>query len=1014
MKLPKLAIDNHQFTIILMVLLVVLGVASFFTMPRSEDPQITVPGTTVIAVLPGANPKDLEELVVDPAEEALNELEDIKSIESKIFDGLANITIKFETGVDPDEKYDEVVQKLNEIEPDLPEEIARFDYWQWKSTDVVVFQGAIISETEDYKMLEKSAEKLKKQCEKVSGVRKVEITAYPEQEIHILADMERMNQFNISLSRLMNSIQSNNANIPGGHINISGKKYNIQTSGSYDDIAQIKNTVIDAREGKVLYVKDVATVEYSYENNEYFARFRGKNAMYITAVQKEGTNVYNILDGINEKIENYKKTLPPSIIFEKVIDQTTSVSYRLNSFFMNMLQGLILVGLVVLVAVGLKPSLIVLLVIPSSILIGLFSIDSSGFGIEQMSIAGFIIALGLLVDNAIVVVENITRFIKLGYKPLEAAVKGTSQIGWAIVSSTATTVLAFVPMIMMKNTVGNFIKSMPATVAFTLVGSLIVSLTFTPYLTGKLIKSNGNMQPNWIRRKLDNLIETRYRNTLSYSIRKPFVVLAIATVVFLGSLGLFPLVGISFFPSSDKPQFLIDITAPEGTSIDKTNEISLYVESALEKRDNVKVYAASVGKGNPRIYYNQMQTQNKSNYGQIFVELDSYDLEKLRQTVAELREDFNDYPGARIEIKTFEQGPPVDAPIAIKFLGEELDVLRKIAMDAENIYNSVPGVINVDNPLRTSKTDLELNIHREKASMYGVSIVEIDKTVRAAIAGLPVSKFRDKAGKEYSIVLKLPSGNKPTIKDFEKIYVSSVTGSQVPLLQLASLRYTSTPQKINHYNLDRSVTITADMESNQNALKATKEIAKKLSQYNFPNGYKYYVAGQQESQQESFGGMLNAIVIALLGIFGILVLQFKSYSQPLIVFSAIPLAIIGSILALLFSGNTFSFMAFIGITSLVGIVINNSIILVDYANQLREEGKSIVEAVKIAGETRFVPIILTTGTTIGGLLPLTLTGGNLWAPMGWTIIGGLLVSTVLTLIIVPVLYKLFSKETVTA
>jgi multidrug efflux pump subunit AcrB len=326
------------------------------------------------------------------------------------------------------------------------------------------------------------------------------------------------------------------------------------------------------------------------------------------------------------------------------------------------------------------------------------------------------------------------------------------------------------------------------------------------------------------------------------------------------------------------------------------------------------------------------------------------------------------------------------------------------------MFVATDGVINIENPLRTSKTDLVVNINRAKAGMLGVPLVEIDKTVRACFAGMTVSKYTDEIGKEFDIVVRLPIEAKPLLTDFDKIYVTSIIGAQIPLKQLASIEFKASPQEISHYNLNRSVTLTADVLPGYSVDLVTKKIIKRLDDYNWQKGYRYYVGGELEKRDESFGGMFKAIIIAVIGIFGVLVLQFKSFSQPLIVFSAIPLAIIGSIWALLITGYSFSFTAFIGLTSLVGIVVNNSIILVDYTNKLRDQGQDLISALKEAGETRFRPIIFTTGTTIGGLLPLTLQGGTLWAPMGWTIIGGLLVSTFLTLIVVPVLYKVYSRD----
>jgi multidrug efflux pump subunit AcrB len=822
-------------------------------------------------------------------------------------------------------------------------------------------------------------------------------------------DMEQIAQNKLNMNRIIGAIQSSNSNIPGGKIDVGDRQFNIQTSGSFNSIDEIRNTIVDASGGKVVYLKDIADVDYAYEDESYYARVRGQKAVFVTCSQKSGTNIYDVFDGLRNAMSSFKERLPKSMEMKIVFDQSESVSHRVNGFFSNLLQGLILVGLVVLLAVGIRASLIVILAIPISILIAIGFVDWSNFGLQQMTIVGLVISLGLLVDNAIVVTENISRFMKQGFTGFDAAVKGTSQIAWAIVSSTVTTVLAFVPIIMMQNITGEFIRGMPVTVVYTLSASLLVALTLTPYLSSKFIGREKREHKKYIQNFLTKFIETKYRKSLDYALKHPAMVIFAATLVFLSSLVLFAVVGVTFFPKAEKPQFLINVNLPEGTSIDKTNEVVEYVESVLDDQRDLKIWAANVGAGNPRIYYNQIRKNEKSNYGQILSVMNTRDLDIFNAMVDTLRNKFSSYPGARIEIKVLEQGPPIEAPIAIRVLGDELDKIRAISLDIEKIIQTTPGTININNPLSSSKTDLQVDINRAKAAMFGVPIADIDRTVRAAITGISVSKYRDSAGKEYNIVIRLPIEKKPTMDDFDKIYVNSYSGESIPLKQLATIKFKSSPQLISHYNLDRNMMITADVKANVSVNETTQEIIKKLDNYNWPKGYRYYVGGELESQEESFGGMQQAFLIAIIGIFGVLVLQFRSYIQPLIVFSALPLAIIGSVYALLITGNTFSFTAFVGITSLVGIVINNSIILVDYTNQLRAGGKSIIEALKEAGETRFMPIILTTGTTVGGLLPLTLQGGTLWAPMGWTIIGGLVVSTFLTLIVVPVLYIIISR-----
>ncbi|NIM13726.1 MAG: MMPL family transporter [Candidatus Aminicenantes bacterium] len=1013
MKIPGISIQNYQFTIIVVILLVLSGIISVIQMPKSEDPAVAKPGASIFIIYAGATSADLEQLVVDPVEEVLNELDDIKKIESNCYDGLAAIAVEFLAGSDPDDKYSEVTEQINSIREKLPPDILRLETMKWSIAETKFLQIALVSEDADYRELEKQAQRLEKILKKIPGIKRADIWAFPEQEVRVSLDQEKMAQLKIPFKRVLGAVHAANMNIPGGTIDAGIKRFSIQTSGSYESIEQIKYTVIHSEGTKVVYLKDVADVYPTHEDTNYFARFNGQRCVFVTATQKEDTNIFNIMKALKEKVAEFEKKLPENIKLAYVYDQSASVTGRLTVFFSNLVQGIILVGIVILIAIGIRGSIIVMMAIPISLLMAIGFVYKSGYGIQQMTIAGLVITLGLLVDNAIVVVENITRFIKKGETNLDAAVKGTSQIGWAIVSATATTILAFLPIVMMRDVSGDFIRSMPLTVIYTLTASLFIALTFTPFLSSKILRTTEKRKESKLMKLFERFIEKRYRKWLDFALRKPAVIVVLALGFFFGSLALFPLVGVSMFPKAEKKMFFIEVNLPEGSSILQTDNVVGDVEKYLQNRDEVDRYAANIGRSNPRIYYNVISRRPQSNIGHVFVRVkETVSRKQMAQFIQKMRDEFDLYPGARIEIKELEQGPPVNAPVEIKVRGEKIDVLEKIARDIENIFRRTPGLINVSNPLGTSKSDIRVKVNRDKAAMYGIPLVDIDRTVRMSIAGITVSKYRDKDGKEYNIVVRsdFEKEGRPKLDIFDKIYFTTAMGALIPLNQVATVELKLSSSKISHFNLDRSATITADVLRGYSVNKVTREVISKLEQYRWPVGYHYFVGGEQESREESFGGMGEAVVIAIISIFAVLVLQFKSFKQPLIVFAALPLAIIGSILALLITGYTFSFTAFIGITSLVGIVVNNSIILVDYTNQLRRGGKELVTAIKQAGETRFLPIILTTMTTIGGLLPLTLQGGTLWAPMGWTIIGGLLTSTFLTLIVVPVLYKMFSNH----
>jgi multidrug efflux pump subunit AcrB len=1013
MKLPRLAIENYQFTLTAFLLLMIMGISSFFSMPRSEDPPMQIPGATIIIIYPGSDPLDLEQLVADPLEEAINELDDIKRMETSMRDGIVVTSVEFTFESDPDEKYDEVVQQVNSIRDDLPDEIYDLEILEWNSTDVVMMHLGIVSATAEFAVMEEEAEKLKKKIERVPGVKLVELIAIPEQELRVSLDMEKMAQMNISIDMVNKAIMSNNANIPGGNIKLGERDFSIKTSGSYQDQEEIRNTVVSSFNGRNIYLRNIADVHFDYADNMYYARYLGKRAVFLTVNQKEGYNIFKITGRIHQILDEHASGLDREMQLVTIFDQADSVDERINGFLSNLFFGILLVGLVIFLSLGFRASLLVIIAIPLSILIGLGFVDLTGFGLQQMTIAGLIISLGLLVDNSIVIVENIERFIGLGNPNKEAALKGSVQLGWPIISATVTTMLAFIPIISMPDKAGRFIQSMPVTVIYTLFASLMIALILTPYLASIFLKKHTSKakQKSTINIKylLKYLIQGPYRKTLDLALQRRGYTIIISLVLLLGSLMLFQQVGVSFFPKAEKPQFMIRINTPEGVNIDKTDEVARKVESMLDTLSGVKHYATNIGHGNPRIYYNIFAKRFERNFAEIFVELEKFEVEAFDRMILLLREMYSDFPGAMINVKEFEQGTPVEAPLVIKITGPNLDMLKKISEDFETVLRGEPGLVNIDNQLSRASTDFYININRDKASMFGVPVYEIDRTIRTAINGVPVSSFRDIDGKEFDIVLRLPFDERIRMEDFDRIYVSSLSGRQIPLKQLVRLELREAPGLITHFDMERNGSLSADIRKGYDLDEIVASLETHFGSYPLPADYEYRFTGELESREETFGGMARASIIALIAIFAVLVLQFRSFSQPLIIFSAFPLAMIGSVLALFITGYSFSFTAFIGLISLIGIVVNNSIILVDYINKLMEQGMDKVAAIKEAGETRFTPIVLTTFTTIGGLLPLTLRGGTLWAPMGWTIIGGLFVSTFMSLLVVPVLYRMVGR-----
>jgi len=967
MKLPVNAIQNHQFTLIVVALLTLLGVLSFQTMPRSEDPQFKFPMVIVTVAFPGTSPLDMEKLVTDPIEEEFNELEDLKEIKTRIMDGVTILEVEFNFGQDPDEKYDDVIQAMAKIRADLPQQLYSVDIKQASPTDVNVLQVALLSETASYREMRYQAERLEKMFTRVAGVKRAEAQAFPDQQVQVVADMAVMRELGLGLAALKSSLMGAAANVPGGFVDAGRKRFSVKTSGDYQSLDAIRRTVLNLPDGSLIHVEDIAAVELVDAEPTYLGLFNGKRAVFIAVEQRASTNIFNVLGGLKKELESFNAALPDTMATEIIFDQSVSVNKQVNGFFINLLQGLVLVGLIILFSLGVRAASIVLLAIPISMLIGLAGVDFFGFGLQQMSIVGLVIALGLLVDNAIVVTESIGQKLRLGLPPLEAAADGTGQVAWAIASGTATTVLAFVPMLMMPSTVGSFMRSMPVTVVLVLTASFFIAVTLTPLMASRMFRQRKAGEPgsgrNIVQKQLERLSCKHYKAALDLALGHPSWVIAISVLLFAGSLALFPKVGVSLFPKAEKPQLLLNIELPESSSFYATQALTIQIDEQVRSYPQVKAVAANIGRENPSVYYNEFPGGKAANKAQLFIILKQLKRSELQQLVKELRRDFAVVPGAKISVKEFQQGPPVEAPIAIRVLGDDLESLQRAAADIEQLMLATPGTVNVDNPMGRPKLDLDINIHRDKAALLNVSVSSIDDTIRTSLMGSSVGSYRDQNGDDYDIVIRLDSATTPAIDNLNNLLVMANDGSFVPLKQLISAQLQTVPSQLQHYYLERNASVLADTRVGYMTADVTAQIVTKLEQMQFPPGITYTVAGEQESRNDSFAGLLKALVISLLGIFAVLVLQFRSFAQPAIVFASIPFAFSGAILALLGFGFSFSVMAFVGLTSLMGIVVNNSIILVDTANQRVQKGEGIREAIASAAQTRLTPIVLTFDNT---------------------------------------------------
>lgn len=1007
MRLTSFFVRNYQFTLVMFLMVVVVSVTTLFTMPRAEDPEINPPQYPIIVLYPGTSPKDMEELVVKPIEKKVAELEDIKKITTTIEDGVAVMIVDYKYSSNVEAKYQELVREVNALRPELPSEIYSIKVNKVSPTDVSVLQLALVSENASNEKLKSYAEDLKEQLEKVKSLKKVNYWGVPDQVIRIDLQLDKLAQLKIPASYVIGSIQSEAANIPAGSLRAGSKSFNVKTSGKYKDIEEIRQTVVYSGNGKLVYLKDVAEVSFRYEEQKYLTRINGHRCVLVTAAQKSGENISSSQKTYLPVIDSFAKKLPANIALVRNFDQADNVGSRLGSLGMDFLIAIGLV-LITLLPLGWRASLVVMVAIPLSLGLGIVSMNFLGFSLNQLSIVGFVVALGLLVDDSIVVVENIERWLREGHSRSYAAIEATKQISLAVLGCTATLMIAFLPLVFLPEASGEFIRGLPMAVITSVFASMLVSMTIVPFLSSKLLKRDHHPEGNIFLRGLKRLISGSYSRLLVKALQRPVLTLLIAFALFAGSLAIFGIIGFRLFPTSEKPQFLINVKMPLQSNVEATDAMTRYVESELKKEKRVAYYTSNIGKGNPRIYYNEIPENEKSDYAQVYVQLEK-DVKagEKKRIIDDLRSRFDKKEGVRIEVKDFEQGPPVEAPVAIRITGDNLDTLRKLAAQTEQILKSIPGAIYVTNDIAVLKSDLKLKINVDKARALGIQTADIDRTIRLSISGFEAGQFTNPEGDEYAIMVSAPKDNHATLDNFEQIYVNNVMGTPIPLKQIATLEFESSPSTIKHLDKKRFVIVKAFTGKGVLAGEINAAFEEKAKILNWPEGYKYQVAGEAEGEKEAFGGSFMTVVIATVFLFiMVLILEFKTLKSTLIVLSVIPLGIIGGVLMLWFTGNPMSFVAIIGFIGLAGVEVKNSILLVDFTNQLREQGKSLDEAITEAGELRFLPIVLTSLTAIGGLTPIALNSNPLISPLALVLIGGLISSTLLSRIVTPVVYKL--------
>jgi len=1060
------AIKNRTSVLVLALIILGIGIYSYMVLPRESDPDITIPFVFVSTDYRGVSATDIETSITIKIEKKLKGLDKVKNISSVSSQGLSQINIEFLPGTDIDEVLTKVKDKVDEAKNDLPSDLENdpsvFEV-NISEMPIVVYS---LAGTSGPRVLKEIADDLKDDIEAVPGVLEVDVTGGQEREIRIEVDPDKLAYYRIPITSLQQAVTSENQNTSGGAITLGDGRYQLKVPGEFETPEEILSLVVATHSGNPIYLKDVATVVDGIKEEASRSRLNGVDAVNISVKKRVGENIIFISDKVDLIIAEAEKTFPKNTSITKLMNKSNDIRMMVADLENNIISGLILVVAVLFVALGFRNALLVGAAIPFSMFLSFSILNVMGYTLNMIVLFSLTLALGMLVDNAIVIVENTYRYMQQGIPRVEAAMKATGEVAWPVIGSTLTTIAAFFPMIFWPGIMGEFMKYLPITLIVTLSSSLFVAMIINPALcaffmqvktkingdtlTAKEIEDQGE-KPIEIKGIVLKLYTKLLNSALNHKITVltgSFVVLILLIQIWFLKIGIEK--PLEFFPSIDPISVYVNIDPPEGADLDYIDRIVKKVEIAItgnqtqdykkalnfqehENSDGTKFMAPSNINNIEHIYTRVVQNAGGSVFdsnlpNHIGIQFIAFENRKspTKDDLEELRTRVKNIAGVKITVDQQQEGPPTGPPINIEISGNNFEVLGKIAEKLGKIVENIPHVKDVRNDYQGGLPSVQVKIDRQKTALFGLTTSAIGNALKTAYNGLDVSTYYE-GDDDYDIVVKLAESDRQVADVLHKLLIPTPTGEIVPLTTLASIEYAGTIGNIVRKNHERVVTVKANLdESKTTGPIARMQAQELLKEMKLPVGYKYKFTGEDETQKESEEFLSRAFLIAVFLIFFILVTLFNSIVQPVIILTSVVLSLGGAFLGLAVINSPFGvIMTGVGIISLAGVVVNNAIVLIDYTNKLRDKGMSIHEAVVSAGATRLRPVILTAVTTILGLLPmvtgisydfhvmalsLSSESSQYWRTMAIVVIFGLMIATILTLVVVPTLYALIENS----
>lgn len=1027
MSIPQVAVKRPVLVTVIFLMMTLFGLYSLSDLPIDLMPDIEIPYLAIITIYEGAGSEEVEEKITKVLESSLSSVENLKNLHSKSMENVSTVSCEFEYGVDMAEATNSIRDKINMVRSYLPDNVDDPRIFKFDMSMMPILSLAITSDQEDIRFQKEVIEDyIQNPLERIPGVGSVVLFNAMEKQIIIAADKQKLASLGLSVSDISSVIAAENLSVPGGYMQIGSFDYTLRVPGEYNDIDEVAETIIANTPMGIIRIKDVARVFWGADDTRQFGLNNGKYMVFMMVQKQSGANTVAIADAVRHKIEEMNPRLPKGMKIDIIRDNSEYIMSMVGNLKDSVLTAMICVMLVVVFFLRrIRSSLIVILSIPASMIIAFAFLYGFGYTLNMVSLMSLCLAVGMVVDNSIVVLDNITRYLEAGEKKFDAAIKGTGEVGGAVAASTLTTIVIFAPLFFISGIISIFFSQLAGVIILVLVASLLSAMLLTPMLCSRILKEakkdeNGNViqetskNQNFFYRAGEKFLTTAenlYSKIIEKTLNHKKTTIFVAIALFIGSLALVPVVGLDFMPEDDQGSLQIDIELPLGTRVEETLKAAQHIERIIREEIPLEHLTRTYVRGGSN-NSGMSQKIEGTNTATIGAKLISTNYRKItvRQYAKKIRKRITTEV-AGIEKADFTTGGNgmgmSEKPVTIKLLNKSFEKNSLYASKLQSELMKIKGLTDVTNDADVLKPEISIKVDRVRASKVGLKMASIAMAVRYAFYGQTASVYRDN-GQEYDIVVKYQKSDRETIEQLKEMELKTLNGTVVKLKDVAEITDGLTSLVVNRLNRERMVTVSANLEDDIAVGKIYEQVQQAFKNIDLPADIGIEYGGNMKQQQDTTGDLVALLLLGVVLVFLVMAAQFESFIDPFVILFSIPFGISGVLLGLLIMGKSLSMPAFLGMIILVGIVVNNAIVLIDYMKQIKErDSLSTHDALVIAGGKRLRPILMTAMTTIFGMVPMMLMNGEgaaMFSPMGTAVVFGLTVSTLITLILVPSVY----------